>query len=166
MRQLRGRFKSRIAPMSDLPSPIKSLKGALEIFAKDLESTPDRAFHESLGGKARTVSDIAHEVCLVNDHVCRTMTGEPLFDWPEGWVKAPAELTTKEAAIAAFALCQSKTLATVEGWSDEDLAIKVQSEFGERDRAESCRFMALHLWYHSGQINFIQTLLGDDHWHW
>lgn len=40
------------------------------------------------------------------------------------------------------------------------------TEHGETDRSERCRFIALHVWYHSGQLNFIQTLLGDDDWHW
>lgn len=152
--------------MSDLPGPIKSLKGALTIFEKDLEATLDLPFYESIGGKARTVSDIAYEVCLVNDHIGRSLRGEPLFDWPEGWVTAPDHLRTKQATLAFFKESASRILETMEGWSDEDLAVKVVTEHGESDRAERCRFMALHLWYHSGQINYIQTLLGDDDWHW
>lgn len=152
--------------MNDLPTPVKSLKGAFAIFEKDLAAVPEEAFSKSLGGKARTVADITHEVCLVQDHIGMTMRGEELFAWPEGWVTAPPELQSKQASIADFQASCAKILETVEGWSEEDLKVKVDTEHGETDRAERCRFMALHLWYHSGQLNYIQTLLGDDDWHW
>lgn len=48
----------------------------------------------------------------------------------------------------------------------------VENLFGRRPRRpgspdlKQVRFMAVPLWYHSGQLNFIQTLLGDDEWHW
>ncbi len=152
--------------MDSLPTAIKGLKSAFSIYEKDLQALPEDAFAKRFGGKARTVADITHEICLVNDHIGMTMRGEELFDWPEGWITAPPELQTKEACIAAFQASSAKILDTVEGWSEEDLLVKVQTERGETDRAERCRFMALHLWYHSGQVNFIQTLLGDDDWHW
>jgi len=152
--------------VSDLRGPIKSLKAALTVFEKDLEATPEPAYEDSIGGKARTVSDIAYEVALVNDHIGLKLRGEPLFDWPEGWVTAPEHLRAKGACIASFKESAARILQTVEGWSDEDLSVKLTTEHGETDRAERCRFMALHLWYHSGQINYIQTLLGDDDWHW
>lgn len=152
--------------MESLPTAIKGLKSALSIYEKDLQALPDDAFARSLGGKARTVADITHEVCLVNDHIGLTMTGGELFDWPEGWITAPADLQTKERCISAFQASAKGVISIVEGWSEEDLKVKVQTEHGETDRAERCRFMALHLWYHSGQLNFIQTLLGDDDWHW
>lgn len=152
--------------MDSLPRAIKGLKSAFSIYEKDLQALPEDAFAKSLGGKARSVADITHEVCLVNDHIGMTMRGEELFEWPEGWITAPVELQTKEACISVFQASAAKTLATVEAWSDEDLKVKVQTEHGETDREERCRFMALHLWYHSGQLNFVQTLLGDDDWHW
>ncbi len=57
-------------------------------------------------------------------------------------------------------------MATVEGMSSEELNATILTEEGETTRFERCRFMTLHVWYHSGQLNFIQTLLGDDAWHW
>jgi hypothetical protein len=42
----------------------------------------------------------------------------------------------------------------------------VEDDQGPSTRYARCQFMALHLWYHSGQLNFMQTLLGDAERHW
>jgi hypothetical protein len=88
------------------------------------------------------------------------------FEWPEGWIKAPMELSTKEAALAAFDESSRRIIETVEGFSNDQWNAPLETDDGVTDRFERCRFMTLHLWYHSGQLNFIQTLMGDDAWHW
>ena len=143
-----------------------SLRGAFGLFLRDLEALPEDAFDRSLGGKARTVADLVYEVNLVNDHVGLTIRGEPLFDWPEGWITAPEETRTKDGVIESFKTSSARILATVEGMSSDDLDATIQSDGKETTRFERCRFMTLHVWYHSGQLNYIQTLLGDDAWHW
>lgn len=148
------------------PIAVKSLAGACRIFLNDLENLPEDAFLKSFGGKARTVADIVHEVNMVNDHIGLTVRGEELFDWPEGWITAPEHLKTKQDAIDAFKASSEKIMATMEGYSEEDFHTPIMSDGEETNRFERCRFMALHLWYHSGQLNFIQTMLGDDVWHW
>ncbi len=145
---------------------IEGLSSALMIFQKDLEALPERAFAESFGGEARTAADIAHEVVMVNDDIRRNMIGEAMIDWPEGWLRAPEGLKTKSEAIANFQRSSSELMAAAGAWGEVDLAIKVTNEHGEHTREERCRFIALHLWYHSGQLNFMQTLLGDTEWHW
>ncbi len=133
---------------------------------QDLEALPEDAFNRSLGGKARTVADLVCEVNLVNDHIGLTIRNEPLFDWPDGWITAPEGARTKAAAIESFNSSSQRIIDTVEQMSEEVLAGTIATEHGETDRFERCRFMALHVWYHSGQLNYIQTLLGDDGWHW
>jgi len=152
--------------MDPMPMPVKSVFRALSIFDQDLEAIPSEAVDKCLGGKARTVADIVHEVNLVNEDIRRNMIGEPVGEWPDGWITAPENLRTKEAVLAAFRETSDRLKATITGWTDDDLAAKVTTEHGETDRSERCRFITLHLWYHSGQLNFIQTLLGDDGWHW
>jgi hypothetical protein len=144
----------------------RGLKRACSIFRQDLEALPEEAFGKQFGGKSRTVADIVYEVNLVNDHVGLTMREEELFDWPEGWIKAPVELNTKEAALAAFDESSCRIMETVEGFSNDQWNAPLETDDGVTDRFERCRFMTLHLWYHSGQLNFIQTLMGDDAWHW
>ena len=137
------------------------------MFAKDLEALPEEAFTKCFGSKVRTVADIVHEVNLVNDHVGMVMRGEKPFEWPEGdWIRAPVEFNTKTVIIKAFQDSSNRIIETINSMTEADLEGTVQTEHGERTRFERCRFMTLHIWYHSGQLNFVQTLLGDDGWHW
>ena len=145
---------------------LKSLESAVAIFTKDLKALPDDCFGKSFGGKSRTVADIVYEVNLVNDHVGLTLRGEPLFDWPEGWITAPENLQSKDAVIESFASSSKKILETIRSLTVEDMSRVVTTEHGDTDPFERCRFMTLHLWYHSGQLNYIQTMLGDDNWNW
>ncbi len=145
---------------------LKDLKGAFYLYLTDLQTTPEEAFTRDFGGKSRTISDMTYEVNLVLDHVGLTIRGEELFEWPEGWVKAPPDYKTKDAVIAAFTKSSDRIVETVEALSESALFGIVNTERGETTRFERCQFMALHTWYHSGQLNFIQTLLGDDNLHW
>jgi hypothetical protein len=144
----------------------KGLESACRIFLQDLEALPAECFDKCLGGKARTVADIVHEVNLVNDHVGLGLRGEKQFDWPEGWVTAPADCRSKEDVIASFKDSSAKAIATVESFTPEQFVAKILDEGKETTPFERVRFMTLHLWYHIGQLNFIQTLLGDDGWNW
>lgn len=134
---------------------------------KDLQALPEDAFSKSFGPATRTVADIVYEVNLVNDHVGMVIRGEEPFDWPEEeWIKAPPDFKTKAQVIDAFEKSSQKIIATAEGFSHEQLEKPFETEGKETTRYERCRFMTVHLWYHSGQLNFIQTLLGDDAGHW
>lgn len=145
----------------------KSLARACETFLKDLEALPEEAFDKSFGPKVRTVADIVFEVNLVNDHIGRNVRGEQQPAWPdEGWIKAPDDLKSKDAVIESFRKGTEKLVETFSPLSPEQMAEEVATDHGPRTKAERCRFVTLHTWYHSGQLNFIQTLLGDDGWHW
>ena len=147
-------------------SSTKSLQAACRNFMQDLEALPAEVFSKSFGPTARTVADIVYEVNMVNDHVGMAIRGEEQFKWPDGWVKAPANFQTKDVVIKGFKDSSDRILSTVAPFTDADIDVIVKEEDGQRTRAERCRFMTLHLWYHAGQLNFIQTLLGDDVWHW
>jgi hypothetical protein len=153
--------------MAAATQPARSLERAFTIFSQDLEALPGDAFMKRFGPETRTVADIVHEVNLVNDLATIEMRQETPFPWPEGdWVTAPDALNSKETVIAAFEASRKKCLETTAAYSAEQLDEPIKTEDGETTRAERCRFMTLHLWYHSGQLNFIQTLLGDKGWHW
>ncbi|MFZ4507855.1 MAG: DinB family protein [Fimbriimonas sp.] len=153
--------------MSHSTPEAASLRSACSIFTKDLQALPEEAFTKQFSAKARTVADIVYEVNMVNDHIGMNLRGEEAFAWPEGgWITAPADFNTKEIVIQAFEESAARIQATADSYSAEDLLGTIPTEHGDKTRAERLRFIVLHLWYHSGQLNFIQTLLGDDEWHW
>jgi hypothetical protein len=146
---------------------VSGLKGIFRLFLIDLESLPDVAYTRQLGPKTRTVADIVYEVNLVNDHVGMVIRGEEPFSWPEGdWIKAPVGFNTKDKVVGAFKSSSDRFVATAESFTSEQFDETIKTEEGETTRFDRCRFVTLHTWYHSGQLNFIQTLLGDDAWHW
>lgn len=68
--------------------------------------------------------------------------------------------------MTAYRETAERLKALIAAWTADALTAKVTTEHGETDRGERCRSITLHLWYHSGQLNFIQTLLGDAGWPW
>ncbi len=137
------------------------------MFLQDLQALPEEAYSQSFGPVCRTVADIVYEVILVNDHIGMVLRGEEPFEWPDkGWIKAPEEFRGKDVVIDAWEKSCEKIVATAEAFSDAELEETVETEQGPRTRTERFRFIGLHTWYHMGQLNFIQTLRGDDAWHW
>ena len=146
---------------------IKGLNRACEVLLQDLEALPEDAFTRRFGGKSRTAADIIHEINLVNDHIAAKMRGEegaPLQQ--EGWIVAPPELSSKGAVVDAFRASSANLTRTAESFTEAQMEEPMPTETGETTRFDRCRFLAVHMMYHSGQLNFIQTLLGDDEWHW
>ena len=137
------------------------------MFLQDLNALPEGSFTKSFGGKSRTIADFVYEVNLVNDHIGMVMRGEEPFVWPDGkWIFAPASLDSKEKVIKAFEESSDKIIATCEDFTNEEFESTLKVDDGDTTRAERCRFMAWHVAYHDGQLDFIQALLGDDEMHW
>lgn len=145
---------------------VDKVQNSFELLQIDLDHIPEEDYDRVLGGQARTVADLVYELNMVNDHVGLTMRGEPLFDWPEGWLRAPVGLKDKESSLAAFRGSMDQFVKTVQGLTEEALFETILSDGRETTRFQMAIFVAQHNWYHSGQLNFIQTLLGDAAWHW
>lgn len=152
--------------MNEKKIAVDGVRKAVEMYLNGLEHLPEEAYAACLGGKARLVADITYEVTLVNQNTNLRLQGLPAPAWPEGWVVAPEELRGKAAAIDAFRNSAEELLATMEALPPEAFDDSLASEIGKASFADRSRFVALHLWYHCGQLNFAQALLGDDSLHW
>ncbi|MGC4043005.1 MAG: DinB family protein [Armatimonas sp.] len=154
------------------------MTSAFRAFLQDLEALPEAAFDKAISESTRPVADIVYEVILFNDHIGHHLRGERPFDWPEYDLPVPEEARNKQAVISAFRTSSERILATVKAMSAEDLEVPIPIEAGqepyqiawaypgEATRFGRCQFMTAHAWYHDGQLNYIQALLGDGHCHW
>lgn len=148
-------------------SALNSVTASYKNFLNDLEALPEDVFTKKFGEKTRTVADIVYEVLLVNDHVGMVMRGEEPFPWPDDpWIYAPAEFNNKEAIIEAVKASSDKIVGTIKAFTPEQIMESLETEHGPSTRFQRCQFINLHMWYHGGQLNFIQSMLGDDVWHW
>lgn len=146
---------------------LKAFSQASTMIQKDLQALPESAFTHHFGGTSRTVADIVHEINLVNQHITMILRGEEPFEWPDGgWITAPPDFNSKDAIIAAFNETCQMVMATAESFPEDGKEETVTDEHGVHTRYDRIRFMAFHMAYHSGQFNFMQTLLGDDKWNW
>lgn len=145
---------------------VESVSDAVKAMRQDLEALPEEAFTKSFGDTVRTVADIVYEVSLVNDMIGALMRKEEVGPFPEGWVKAPDDCQTKAAVLECFNRSGDRLVKTVESFSEDEMLEPMESKHGPTNRFKRSYFCALHTYYHSGQLNYVQTLLGDSDWHW
>ena len=158
---------STTAPTTDAKEiAVKYLKNAYWRFRVDLLAIPEEAIFRSFGGVSRSVADLVFETNQVDKHICQGVRGEVQFEWVDGWLKAPDSRKTKDDVVAAFTASSEQVIKTFEDMSLEELEAPYEDDGKMTTRIERCRFITFHTDYHSGQLNFIQSLLGDDTFHW
>jgi hypothetical protein len=145
---------------------IRYLKNAFARFRVDLLALPEEAIFKTFGGTSRSVADLVFETNQVNKHICQGVRNEVQFEWQDGWLKAPDTWKTKQEVVDAFTESFEQTVKTFEDLTQEELEAPYVNEGQTTNKIERCRFITFHTDYHSGQLNFIQSLLGDDKFHW
>ncbi len=145
---------------------VKYLKNAFWRFRVDLLAIPEEAMFKSFGGCSRSIADLVFETGQVDKHICQGVRGETQFEWVDGWLKAPETWKTKQQVVDAFTESSEQTIKTFDDLTLEELEAPYEDGGKTTTRMERCRFITFHTDYHSGQINFVQSLLGDDKFHW
>ncbi|MEZ0326391.1 MAG: hypothetical protein ACAH95_10835 [Fimbriimonas sp.] len=137
------------------------------LFAKDLSASTHEMLANLPGGKARSGYDIAYEVTGLNRLVAAKALGQS-FDGPsgKGWVRAPEDARDKEVALRSFeesvdAVCSALAQMPVERQSES-----CDTPLGPLPLIRLAGIIPNHQMYHSGQLNYIQTLHGDEESHW
>jgi hypothetical protein len=153
-------------PQVMLDDVSKRFKSASSLFSIDLNSMPEEMLRKAHGGKARTGLDVAFEVAAINDMAARAIEGLPAQgEMPKGWVRAP-EGFDKAAATQAFDNSVARVNKALSSASPDIWSSTAQMPFGPIPMSGLLNLLAAHTMYHSGQLNFMQTLDGDEIWHW
>lgn len=146
---------------------IQRINNSASCFTADLNAMPEDSLDRSPGGKARTAFDLTFEVVELNRIVAGRARGEQTpFDDSEGWTRAPESYKNKATAIADFEDSVQQLVDALAHASDEALAASVETPFGDVTLARLAEIVPRHIMYHSGQLNYIQTWLGDEVFHW
>lgn len=154
--------------MSDLKAFIsEKLDMVSFLFTRDMEALSHDQLNHSAAGCARTGYDLAFEIVSTNGLFAKIVRGEAIepisFD---GWIISPDDFKDKDSAIEAVRASFADMKASLLGCSDEDLNATIDTPIGSKSRADIAFMSVYHGGYHSGQLNYIQTLHGDGAMHW
>lgn len=129
-------------------------KGVLE----SLNKVPESQWHEPLGH--RTIADLVGHVIAWRNFAIARLDGRTDFgiemntesDWPD------CSGLTKATLLQQLGDTQTALLATLASLTDGDLEVAVPSQYGY-NRGSLALGIMQHDVYHTGQINFMVSLL-------
>lgn len=142
----------------------KHIGMAMEGFVAALSHIPDDKLDWAPMGKAKPALAIAVEIETSNKWLAAELRGE------EGagavWeTMDPSSCPTREAATAALRESLVELETALDEATDEVFGETRELPWGQSTVAEMCGMGAIHIAYHSGQLNYIQLLLGDEEFH-
>jgi hypothetical protein len=151
-------------PIADV---IQRIEFAKTLYLADLRSMPHEMLAKQCGGKARTGYDVTFELTgmySVFADLLKARSGS--ITGPQGWVTAPPEFCNPEGARDAIAGALDRFVAALQTYEGDVLQDQYPSPVGPFSPLGMANLAVWHTMYHSGQLNFIQTLCGDDQFHW
>jgi hypothetical protein len=155
-----------VAESIDVKAPLIQWLGALGMFyTKDLLALPESSLFVSPGGACKSAQVITGEVIGLCNFATHVLRGEETPS-SEG---APDMSSCDTAAKLVQALGVSITaLSAAIGDAPDDIwAKEIMPPWGMPGTVWDITNIAVnHIWYHDGQLNSYQALLGDDKVHW
>ena len=152
----------------DLKSYSKqNLEDARDRYLEDLAALPDTAFDQSPGGEARSPAHFTYEIVCVNRRLATRLRGEDPGPFnPSLWETTPDEYRGLALASQAFSNSTEEFLEALESIPVEEMEREIQTPSGSTTPFDLAMFCAMHINYHDGQLNYIQSLHGDVDIHW
>lgn len=145
---------------------------ATETLIRFVRSTPEERWTWSPLDQGRTVLDQLQECARVPLWFDEILTTKASPSWPEDfWMRereARKVWDTVDRAEEALLANTARLTATIRTLSDEDLEIMVTLPFRGGVRvslADILQFHLRNLYWHAGQIAYVQTLYGDRDMH-
>ena len=139
------------------------------MYCKDLDALTEAQYVAANGGVTRTAQDITKEVAGFCHVVAGLVSnpGTPMPSEEEAMANSPALNTIAEGTAAVTAGAEALA-AAVENASDETLGSMITPPWGGDPMPVLvlANIASSHIWYHDGQINYIQALNGDSAVHW
>jgi hypothetical protein len=138
------------------------------LLIKDLTAIPEDRHDECPGGCAHPALRVVAECAAVNGLVASYLSTGRAERLPPD--QREAHLNSFDTAEKALAYLEQETRKLISAFECLD-----ESTLGDRDdtffgrpmtRFAIAELPAVHMMYHDGQLNYLQTLHGDDKIHW
>ncbi|MBS1715157.1 MAG: hypothetical protein JST30_12555 [Armatimonadetes bacterium] len=141
---------------------------SLQLFGSDLRSMSDDDLAACCGGASRCGFDFVYEMVGFFDTFAGLLTDGPSqIEGPQGgWVRAPKDFCLKAPALEALRIHAEKFTAAVQNYQGDFVADVFPSPVGPFTPLGMANLAVWHTMYHSGQLNYIQTVRGDVDFHW
>ena len=148
-------------PIPEAMAATEKTKEAHRHLLTGLRYIPDDKLDWVPMGPAKSPRRIALECAAAYKLFAQMVRGEPL-DWGQ---PDPSAYPTRESVVAALDAGLADFEAALQALSAEQLAEKRRVPWGEMAVGEIIWLAFWHNVYHDGQLNYIQTLLGDTEMH-
>lgn len=143
----------------------KALTG---MYTADINAIPEEQWAKPQGGCTRPASALTADAISLLRWTTAALKGNVPTGHDEAAMNALIEgCVTRSGAISQLADAVDNFVSAVAGANDETMNTTVTAPWGmPAPLFMIAQVAAAHIWYHDGQLNYIQCLHGDDKVHW
>lgn len=147
---------------------LERLAFARQLFGADIHAMSSDDLAASGGGQSRCGYDFIFEMVGFYETFAGLLVSGPSdIEGPQGgWVRAPKEFCNKNSAVAAMNAAGEIFIQAIERYSGDFVSDLFASPVGPFTPLGMANLAVWHTMYHSGQLNYIQTIRGDVAFHW
>ncbi|MEZ0326593.1 MAG: hypothetical protein ACAH95_11875 [Fimbriimonas sp.] len=143
------------------------MQGLMGMYTKDMNAIPDEQWTKTFGGCTRPANEITADAFGLLVFCTRCMQGDVPQSYGDEMQAMATVMADKAAAGEQIKKICGDFCAALSSASDETLNAEVMPPWQMPTPLYSlCQMAVSHVWYHDGQLNYIQCLLGDDQVHW
>jgi hypothetical protein len=147
----------------------KGIREAGKTFVEDLKAMPQEVLEKSPGGVARTPFDYSYEIAIINKRLAARLRGDDPGPWQYAdvkWVTCEPEFAQKEKMVDLVRTSFEEVMTAWDAFDESKLKEKIVLPKGETTALELGEMAFAHAVYHDGQLNYAQSISGDDEMHW
>jgi hypothetical protein len=147
----------------------KGIKEVGKTYVGDLRAMPQEVLGQSPGGAARTPFDYSYEIALINKRISHRLRGEDPGPWQfaeQKWVTCPPDLADKDKMIKFVEDSFAELDTAWAAFDESELLTPIKLPQGETNAYDLASMAFAHAVYHDGQLNYAQSISGDDEMHW
>ncbi|MBI1730179.1 DUF1572 family protein [Candidatus Acetothermia bacterium] len=152
--------------MKEIQTLSTAVEGAVSDVVKGYEFVTAKKQSWKPEESAKSAQEIANHVSYWNLVFERAISGGSLPTASESeWIESNRDAKTKEGSKMLLEKTSQAFTKAVKGLSSEQLSKSISLPWGSSSTLQAVLGNYNHISYHSGQLNYLQTLLGDTESH-